>query len=314
MIRLIFNGFYKSGSTMMWWILKQSNPDMLCFYEPLSPELFKLRGSYSNLHKLPVWEDYDTSDFKQIEYAFRHRQEELMVNYDWDVLPSRVDEVAPLLDLIHELDRDSIIQPNRCHFVLKDLSRRYNCKFIHIIRNPIDTWIAYTIEPVIQFKTISNRIKLIVKRLLYSLRGGLFGRYVLTNMMAKRPSIANSYYLSSDYDIIHTRYNIDTVEDYLDMFLIVWTMCNYEAFKQTIRNNAGIVVYYEDIVHAPKYWFRIMRDFSDVKFDTKLANYITSKYVTKSDRLRNIFVERLDRLGLLRKVRAFYPPSRWFGD
>ncbi len=68
MIKFVFNGYYKSGSTRMWWVLKRSNPEMLHICEPLTPDWLKLKDSiYSHLHGLPIWEDYHRPEFKLIE-------------------------------------------------------------------------------------------------------------------------------------------------------------------------------------------------------------------------------------------------------
>jgi hypothetical protein len=40
MIKLILNGSFRSGTIMLWKIMRDSNPGMLVFYEPLHSELF----------------------------------------------------------------------------------------------------------------------------------------------------------------------------------------------------------------------------------------------------------------------------------
>jgi len=73
-----------------------------------------------------------------------------------------------------------------------------------------------------------------------------------------------------------------------------------------------MVVYYEEIVRAPHYWFKEMQKFSGIRFDLRYANELSPRYITISEELRDAFVERLDRLGLLSMVEEFYPPEMWF--
>jgi hypothetical protein len=298
----------------MWWILKRSNPGMLHIYEPLSPDLFKLNNEpFSHLHGLPVWEDYHKPEFKKIEKEWTERWKELQNRYEWDVLPRDVGEVTPLFDLLHELEIPVVIQPNRCHLILDSIAKRYGCKFIHIIRNPIDTWVAHTIEPALGQPTLSNIIKKEIKKILFSIRTNRLGRYVLLQRMAKRSTIGKSYYLDSVYKLISQYFGFNRAGDFLDKMLIVWTYVNYEAWKQVSSGNRGKIVYYEYVVRNPDYWFRVMEKFSGIRFDRKYTRELSPRFITVSDELREAFVKRLDDLGLLRMVKKFYPPERWFG-
>jgi hypothetical protein len=297
----------------MWWVVKRSNPEMLHIYEPLTPDWLNLKDSiYSHLHGLPIWEDYHRPEFKLIEGEWIRRWKKLQDRYDWDVLPRDVDEVAPLFDLLLNVTADVVIQPNRCHLILAGLAKRYNCKFIHIIRNPIDTWIAHTIEPTFNQPTVVNRLKRAIKKILFDRRTSAVVRRVLTNTMAKWKSIGYSYYLNSVYDLVSRYYGCDVAENYLDKLLVVWTYVNYEAWKQA-EGNRGMVVYYERVVRNPKFWFEKMEKFSGVKFDQKYADELSPRFITTSNELRETFVDRLDELGLLDMVNDFYPPQEWFG-
>jgi phage pi2 protein 07 len=287
----------------MWWVVKRSNPEMLHIYEPLTPDLLNLwNRSFSELHGLPIWVDYHHHEFEKIKHNWIHRWRELQSKYEWDVLPRDVDEVKPLFDLLLSLNMDVTIQPNRCHLILRDLAKEYDCKFIHIIRNPVDTWLAHTVEPKDQ-----STLKRIVKSILFFQRDKLF----ITKLFARRESIGNSYYLNSVYDLVSRYFDCNYAEDYLDKLLTVWTVLNYEAWKQA--KNRGMVVYYERVVRNPKFWFEKMEKFSGVKFDQKYADELSPRFITTSNELRETFVDRLDELGLLDMVNDFYPPQEWFG-
>jgi len=312
MIKLFLNGYFKSGSTRMWWIIKRSNPEFLHIYEPLHPEWLELKDqTFSSLHELPVWEDYHRPEFKCIEREWVKKWRELRLKYESEVIPREIGEVSPLFDLVHELSIPVVIQPNRCHLILDALTKRYKCKFIHIIRNPIDTWIAHTIEPVYPILTFSKKIKKLFKRILFSTRTNKFGRYFLLQKIPKRDSTGNSYSLESVYKLAN-KYFGGCVEcaDHLDKLLVVWALFNYEAWKQS--GDCGLIIYYEEIVVNPNYWFKIIENFGNIKLDTRYAKELSPKFITVSDELREEFVKRLDRLGLLDIVEKFYPPERWF--
>ena len=74
-----------------------------------------------------------------------------------------------------------------------------------------------------------------------------------------------------------------------------------------------MVVYYEQVTKEPEKWFKIMSDFSGVNFDLKYAKILKPR-ITKDEKLRKHFVERLERLGLIDMVNEFYPPERWLID
>jgi len=313
MIKLIFNGYYKSGSTRMWWIMKRSNSKMLHIYEPLLPEWLEQKNDrVSYLHRLPIWEDYHRPEFKRIENEWIKHFKDLKNKYEWDVLPRDVEEVAPLFDLLHNLEVPVVIQPNRCHLILDSLASRYNCKFVHIIRNPIDTWIAHTIEPTYDHPSFSNIIKKYIKKVIFSMRTNAIGRDIIINKMAKRHTIGKSYYLDSVYKLISSYFGYYKADDYLDKMLIVWSYTNYEAWKQA-KKGKGMIVYYEEIVRNPEIWFEKMERFTGIKFNKNYAKELSPKFITISYRLKEDIIERLERLGLLGITEKFYPPERWFG-
>ncbi len=318
LIHVIINGFHKSGSVLLWWIVKKSNPNSLCFYDPLDPKLFDIiYNPPQNSYKPLIWIDYLSDEFKEVELVFRHHHEVLRSKYanllgsrfEYDVLPKEVGEVSPLFDTLNEIHPSIVIHSNRCHFILDKLAECYQCKFIHIVRNPIDTWVYY-----ISSNSSSGIRSLLVRKMLRALKDKPFvGNYTLTKLIPKCRFVATKHHLLADYKLLCNYFDFNEPDDLLDVLLIVWAFTNYEAWKQS-QCGKGMVIYYEDIVQAPKFWMRYMRDFTGVSFDTTFSTSIRSDYLTKSKSLRDTIVERLDRLGLLEKVRAFYPPSRWFGD
>lgn len=309
-IEFVFNGYYRSGTTVMYKIIRESNSrsnfETLTFCEPLHPLLFNEinNNNAKILHGFDPWDAYRTQYFKNIEEAYKLYHTKLRKKYGEDIIPFDLNEVKPLFNLLHQLNIDVILQPNRCHFILKHIAKKYDCKFIHIIRNPIDCWIGQTLEP------LARRIGRY--KLIYNIRKLFIGRFVLTSYLPTRSWI-KGFYINSNYNIIQNifKFEINT-QDILDKMLVVWTYCNYHAFKQAEECDKGMVVYYEQVTKEPEKWFKIMSDFSGVNFDLKYAKILKPR-ITKDEKLRKHFVERLERLGLIDMVNEFYPPERWFG-
>ncbi len=310
MIKLIFNGYYRSGTTMMYKILKGSNSDMSCFYEPLHPNLFNeiTKNIATTLHKFYPWDSYKTTNFKLIKekYKFYHNG---LKKTGSDIIPTNFQEIQPLFDLLHNLENDAILQPNRCHFVLKDIVNDYNCKFIHIIRNPINTWLSQTVTP-----PIKNRIRL-KKR--YALATNILGKYgknyFLTKYLSKNKDVGEYFFGNSNYELIARKFNRqDNEKNQLSKMLTVWTYFNYHAFIQADNIN-GMIVFYEDIVLNPEKWLKKMSDFSGVKFDKKCSSEIFPQ-IDYDERLRQDFIKKLEELDLISMVKEFYPPEKWFGN
>lgn len=305
MIRLVFNGYYRSGTTVMYRILKESNADMLALYEPLHPRLFgtDIKGRSLLLHGFNPWSCYQSEPFKRIEPKYRSHHEALKKKHGGGILPFEFKEIEPLFDLLHSLEVDVILQPNNCHFVLSGMAEKYGCKTIHIIRNPVDVWISATLS-------LKAKEKLLAK-LIYDLRTTFLGRYVVTKYLSKQDWIGLRFSLNVDYRRISKRFGIEVDDDdYLAKMLVNWTICNYHAFKQS-DGRKGMCVYYEEVATNPAEWLKAMSDFSGLNFDLNHVKIIEPK-ITRDKKLRKFFVEKLEKIGLLDLVKEFYPPERWF--
>jgi len=300
MISLVFNGYYRSGTTIMWWIMRESNPNMLHVYEPLSPDVsLDVPG---NLHGVGIGKAI-VEEYRRLPKLDEFRKIREKTNL---TLPFELDQVKGVMDFLHDLDLPVIVQPNNFHFVLKDISRKYGCKVIHIIRNPVDTWIASTCLDPATTHLLTPKTMIFHKLAWVGLR--TTPRISLSILAMSR--INKGYYLEEEFELIRNRFKCkNLVKDFLDKRLIVWAVCNYMAWRQVRASKHGMIVYYEDIVRDPEYWFEEMENFSGVKFSNtgKLKLYIYSSKV-----LKEAFIERLKILKLYPIVKQFYPPDRWF--
>ena len=324
MIKLVLNGYYRSGTTILWWAMKRSNPEMLHLFEPLSPALeeddLSLRSH--KLHGAPVGTEYNRKEFDQVKNNFFKRRSRLLEIYkhrlkksskvDIDVLPTNLEEVAPLFDLLNGLEIPVIVQPNNCHFILRDISERYGCKFIHIIRNPIDTWLASTVDKSAR-KGVRKRFLPFLPALWLAEKLVKKSKLAL-DTLARIYMVNRSFFLEPDFELVTQYFDYDRnlVKDYLDKRLVVWAFCNYEAWKQAEDCKDGMIIYYEQLVKNPEYWFEKMEEFGGVRFSKEYAKEI-KPYITHSEKLKDLLIDRLEQLEIFDMVRKFYPPERWFG-
>ena len=143
-IKFVMNGWFRSGTTILWKVMKESNPKLLHFYEPFSlayhksRKIFygdvyanreKLRRRSIKLHGFYPYEDYEKNGL--------YEKCLMMCEERYDPIVSRYDEsVREYLDFFHTLGQDCTLQPNRCHFILKEIQKDFGCNVLHIIRNP----------------------------------------------------------------------------------------------------------------------------------------------------------------------------------
>ena len=144
-IEVVVNGFYRSGTTMIWNLLKRSNPEKNIFYEPLNPYLsYYIRSEAYYDVPNPLHNMYLFQEYSQIGNGFIDQivDKHPALNHP---LPNNKKELYEYLQLFHVLD-NSILQVNRLHFHLNDIHKKYNAKIIHVIRNPFDVYHSIVID------------------------------------------------------------------------------------------------------------------------------------------------------------------------
>ena len=298
MIRLILNGYYRAGTTILYRIMRDSNPDLLHLYEPLTPDIAEKifwKGDL-RLHGFNAYKCYLNKRIDFGRFIALHKK----TVRGKDFIPTSLEEVRELFDFFHNLPVDTTVQPNRCHLILEFLSKRYNCPFIHIIRNPVDTWISQVYTPLLKEK---------IGRYEWAKRLSPVYRFILTKYLPSR-KWCNGFYIEEDYSIIK-KFGVPEAENHLDKMLVIWTVFNYTAYKQA-KISDGMIVYYEEFARNPEKWLEKMSKFSGVNFDLKFAEIVKPK-ITRDEKLREYFIKRLEMLELLEVVNGFYPPERWYG-
>ncbi|NDY42539.1 hypothetical protein G3N55_06750 [Dissulfurirhabdus thermomarina] len=237
-LRLLVNGFFRSGTTIVWRILKESNPYYRVYYEPCHERLFLLVRDYwlnreaDPLHETVLFDEY-LLDMDFLD-ALRWHHPNVGI-----VFPTSCDELLSYVKLFHDSDTPIILQSNRWHFFLDKIAASYGCGVVHIVRNPFDVYRSI-IRSSFRFGSFLKKI------LRIGLGPFIRGRFFYIDEMYKYIEMR---YGCSPYDLgildrILWRFKA------MNRFFGVWIVSNFVALKK-IQKVGGNVLCYEEIVRNP---------------------------------------------------------------
>jgi len=268
-LKFILNGYFRSGTTLLYKIIKQSNPEKLIFYEPLHNDLFLYLsnhkiGQMDRVHHICLWDEYL---LQGSEFIDRLREKHPCIN---EPFPIDASKVISYLDIFHNLQAQVVLQPNRMHFVLGKIARYYNVPCVHIIRNPLDTYLDI-------INTYRQKRSKGIIFIADTLRGlGLLPLKKAFAMDKGLEFIFKYYGKPSKWEDIS--FKIKHWNDSLGIFLVNWTMCNYIAIKQLQKCN-GYLLVYEQLVNDPLETLTYLEKISGLKFKKEFAKMISKKFV-----------------------------------
>jgi len=267
------NGFFRSGTTLLWKIMRESNPDAYVFSEPLHNELFYAIYLEQTLNQHS--HGYPTTDeFVEQGEDFLNciRQHHPLLGGDVYTFKGR--EVIEYLRIFDSLDKPVILQPNRLHFILSQVVQAFGCKVAHLIRHPFDVFLSvmFTSPKLKAFRESTGR-----------------NPYLLR--VFRNP---NQYFLDEQYNFISKFFGIGKSLHlpckflkpkiyYLQRFILCWTLSNWYAVRETDKSK-GVVVRYEDIVSSEDA-LQTLENYAGVRCDptkVKIKSSFVKKY-TKSD-------------------------------
>ena len=242
-IKLVINGFFRSGTSIIWQILKLSNPQMLVFYEPSHKNLIKILKKYKsnykndkgfNMHGMKLWEEYFfKKDFIKIVQQY-HPNKNIAV-------PNSYDKLREYIFQFSILHKDVVLQTNRWHDFFGNIKNE-SVRCLHIIRNPIDVY-----ESLIRYSFSSlSTYKKIIKN--------SFPKYFYWKMFD-----VNFWYkhYKNDFD------NLIIPQTPFEQFFIVWVISNYNAIRSLDVNE---VLLYEDLINDPKNNTKYFKE-NNIEFD-----------------------------------------------
>lgn len=209
---------------MLWRVLKDSNPEVLCFYEPCHPKLSDLikkhpPGIVNDLHQDVLFDEYYRA-FKDPVSTFRDALSRT------EVYPNSMGEIRERVSKFVDTEKDFILQTNRWHFDLGNIHSEYGCSLLHVLRNPFRVWDSVQRGIRKQGKAGYQLRRFMMNRSL----GDFFG--------------SNSIYLTAKKVHPHSEPLFTTS---FQRFIAGWVISNFYAVN-AVRQAGGTALTYESIL------------------------------------------------------------------
>ena len=259
-IRLVINGFPRSGTTILLDVIKHSVPsDWVVLYEILSEQTWgslktgidMTRHDYVNISVVDEFNKLD--DIDKNEFVSK------WFNYFTNC--TEHDKVIQLLKTIHKSRKNIVIKEIVLQYVLSRIVNEFNCKVLYIIRDLVNVVNDHLIRNSMIYKT--HAFFYGSKRSLEKLKKVLntYGmNYVLYKLSSdgianvvkgiKKACESPRKYHEKFIECSCMYMNIKCLEveklTYIDVISLSWLFMNYIALKQALNNKNIIVITYED--------------------------------------------------------------------
>jgi hypothetical protein len=134
---VVVNGYFRSGTSILWRLLREGNAARQVVYEPCHNDLFTAlnlarRGRVNDLHAFPVWSHYLALSAPQLD-----RLRWIHPSMTGNVLPRDFPSLAAYVAVLRELfGADVVLQSNRWQFQLGELQRS-GVEVVQVVRNPL---------------------------------------------------------------------------------------------------------------------------------------------------------------------------------
>ncbi|MFK7779650.1 MAG: sulfotransferase domain-containing protein [Candidatus Gracilibacteria bacterium] len=263
-LKLIVNGYFRSGTSIVWKILKDSNNDYTVFYEPCHEALFDLVSDYekssnkkNTLHGMDIWEEYTKNPdfFNKLRFIHPNILKPVPVNYS---------KIKNYVNAFNELDENTILQTNRWHLFLDFLGKDFDCEIIHIIRNPIDVY-----NSIINKAFEKNQY---IKKIIYKNRS--FNINIWYQELSKfYPELYQNRLYNSKYNLLFP----------FEMFIVVWVLTNYYALLKLNKRN---IIIYEKLLYSPDEYKKKIEKLG-FKFEYKKILKENKKEIEKWEQIEN---------------------------
>lgn len=236
-IKLVVNGYFRSGTTAIWAELKRSNPGYKVLYEPCHEKLPLILdsqiGKVEKLHGKSLWDEYGILDIRSTDIRRVHPN-------IGSVFPSNSLLLKGYLQYFEHFDDNLILQTNRWHEFLGVVRDITEAKVVHVIRNPFDVYLSFK-QSI--YKDTSGPSKAVS-----FFKNHVFGYdffYVdeLYKFTKSRTSKGDTYYQGAK------RRAKDLVKRRLEKFFYCWLFYNACAIEDCERRG-GKVFLYENLANG----------------------------------------------------------------
>jgi hypothetical protein len=282
-ISVIVNGYYRSGTTLMWKVL-HDNHDHVVLYEPLNPDLgthLDAQDKPDGLHGYNLWESYN-----EISFETRQALVDNLPTYEKRCLTEKADAIK-YLDIIDQAPIPTIIQTNRLHYLMLDAHEKYKCKVIHIIRHPSDvlssieraSYISYQSKVKIIYKWIMGHTELCFDKFFIRKEFETIRRFESLKIQSNKKA-----------SVISSSNQLQRI------FSIVWIYSNYRALQLT-EQCGGLIITFRDIVNRPSSVGELVTDYigcETLRLNRYTKDKETSRWSNLTSWMPNDVAERLE--------------------
>ncbi|MBT3324410.1 hypothetical protein HN865_04010 [Candidatus Woesearchaeota archaeon] len=273
-VEIVVNGYYRSGTTLVWNLMKEGIKNHVSFYEPLHPDLPQVinEDKENRIHKYKLWQEYLKLKPVVLDKLFRCHPNLGKNTIDRD------SELKEYFDIYHNMNEKIILQTNRSHFFLDLIKKEYNPKVVHIIRHPIDVYSSMT---KMYLDVEINYLKKGLKKSLFSVafkKASGFDLEKEYNWIYQHLGYPKNAY--TDWKIKH----LNKISNF-ERFMVVWIISNYYALK-SIERNKGLLLSYEEIL--TKKGIERLEKFLKIKVDKKTKLKKENYYKFNNNKLKNM--------------------------
>lgn len=242
-IKIVLNGYFRSGTTFLGSYLKECFKHYKYMYEPLHRNLpYEVRKEAQNkaknvLHDKFLYTDYQTLDESLLLKLYINRS-----NWEGIGTTSHPFLLKEYLKVFDSCPSDFTLKINRGSFFLDMINESFHPKIIHVIRHPLD--VLASIENA-YFRDNISLPKSIIRR--------IFKPFVFHK----------AFGIKDDFNWISRHFGVPVDQqnswrkkylertDYFGKFVVVWTLSNYWALKQ-LKGFNGLLLPYEFVLTNPE--------------------------------------------------------------
>ena len=278
MIDGVLNGYYRTGTSIVWWILQQSNPDVPILYEPHSCGLhneFRVlkptADTINPLHGMPIYSPYFmVPDGVRERFLREARPKPVYTRNDFE-------DAVRTVEMFDELDRRVVVQSNQLHPVLEEFTEHFHkCRYVHIVRDPAEVLYSHAGSP--------SKLKRKTQQILIT--------HATNYMISKWVNHGQNGKFEICY-CMETAKKLGWVKpgDLLTKFLSAYINYNYHVLENL--SNRGLIVRFENLVRSPS-WLEKVASHLDLTFDQKYNKLDPRKAFPAPEKLKRAIKRRLD--------------------
>jgi len=275
----VINGYYRTGTSIVWWILQQSNPDTVILYEPHSLGVYNGFKRNPNaetinpLHGMPIYKPYFmVSDEVRKTFLETAKPKPVYTKDDFE-------DAVKTVEMFNDIDERVIIQSNQLHPILNDFAEYFDCNYIHIVRDPVEVLYSHAGSP--------SKLKQKIQEILITLAPN----YMISKWM--NHGIHGKFELRYMMDVAKKLKFLDRGGDLLEKFVRMYVNYNYHVLEN-LDEKRGAIVKFEDLVKNPKFFSRIFWVYLWLKVEQKYNRLDPRRAFQAPEKLRNAVRRRLD--------------------